>query len=53
MATIRTATVIILILTIEATIGLLGTWDLATIGVTATAPFITGGTGKHPFSQLL
>ena len=46
MATIRTATATILILTIEVTIGLLGTWDLATIGVTATASFITGGTGN-------
>ena len=44
MATIRTD--IILIPIIGATMGPVYTWDLATIGITATAAIITGGTGK-------
>lgn len=46
MATLTIRTAIILIPIIGATMGPVYTWDLATIGTTATASFIAGGIGK-------
>jgi hypothetical protein len=46
MATLTIRTAIILTLIIGATTDPVYTWDLATIGITAGAYFITGGTGK-------